>query len=254
MTHLTDRQIGEYLDGELSDVESARIERHLDDCPICREEVDRVRDASERLSRDLEAAGVPGELEDADVWPGRAPAGTGEGGRLSLASRLLRRPVRSAAAVLLLLTVAGGAVAAVPGSPLRPLAVSLIDRARDLVGADGGEEPGFGLQVRPLEERLEVRILRPAAGTTLHVRVVRDSVGGVWASGARLRSAPGRIELMEPGPGTVRVHLPRPVRDARVLSDGEPVAVWSDGELRLRAPLRGSRESGYRIDLGPPEP
>lgn len=256
MDHLTDRQLGAYLDDELSDLESTRVDRHLQSCPLCREEYDRIRSAARRLSGDLERVGMPDELESAEVWPGEPTAGADVAASHSSGSgtRRVPRALRTGAAALLLLSVAAAGAAAVPGSPLRPLAESLMDRARALIGGSDESSPGFGLEVHPEDDRLEVRIVRPSPETTLIVKVVPDSVGGVWTSGARLRSAPGRIHVVEPGPGPVRVHLPKTAGDARVLSDGDPVAVWSNGELRLRAPIRGSEEEGYRVDLGPEGP
>lgn len=256
MDHLTDRQIGAYLDDELSDLESTRVDRHLQSCPLCREEYDRIRSAARRLSRNLELVEMPDELANAEVWPGEPVAGANVTAPHSSGwgKRRVPRALRTRAAALLLLSVAAAGAAAVPGSPLRPLAESLVDSARALIGGSKESGPGFGLEVHPEDDRLEVRIVRPSPETTLIVKVVPDSVGGVWTSGARLRSAPGRVHVMEPGVGPVRVHLPQTARDARVLSDGNPVAVWSNGELRLRAPIRGSDEEGYRVDLGPGQP
>lgn len=243
MDHLTDRQLGDYLDGRLSDVEEARVEGHLETCPPCREEVERLRWASDRLSRDAERAGVPPELKSADVWPEAV------GARPSWIARRLRHPVRAAAAALLLFTIVAAGSAALPGSPVRPLAERLLNAVPGVHLGDEEADSRFGLEVRPVSGRIDVQVVRPAPGTILHVTVVDDSSGGAWSSTGRLRSAPGRIEIQEPGGGTVEVALPRSADLARVLSDDEEVAVWSDGDLRIKAPIRGSMEDGYRIEL-----
>ena len=248
MDHLTDRQLGDYLDGRLSDVEEARVEAHLQACPPCREEVERLRWASDRLSQDAERAGVPPELKNADVWP-EDPSSPP-----SWIARRLRHPVRAAAAALLLFTIVAAGSAALPGSPLRPLAERLLNAVPGVHVGDEATESRFGLEVRPVSGRIEVQVVRPAPGAVLHVRVVDDSSGGAWSATGRLRSAPGRIEIQEPGGGTVEVALPRSADLARVLSNDEEVAVWSDGELRLKAPIRGSMEDGYRIELSPQMP
>jgi len=41
--------VGAYLLGALEDVEAANFERHLEECPVCRDEVECLRPAADAL-------------------------------------------------------------------------------------------------------------------------------------------------------------------------------------------------------------
>jgi len=60
-------KLNEYLDGELSPAESARMNAHLEACPDCRAELEALRELM-RKARDLPASVQPGR----DLWPGIA--------------------------------------------------------------------------------------------------------------------------------------------------------------------------------------
>ena len=111
-----EEDIGAYLLGALSDEEHTRFVRHLRECHVCRDEVDRLQPAVDALPRSVTPlvapagikAAVMGEVE-ADVR-GRAPRSLGR----RLLDRLPRVPSVPAkvasvtAAVLLAVGVAGG--------------------------------------------------------------------------------------------------------------------------------------------------
>jgi hypothetical protein len=52
LRHLTDEEIQEYLDGNLSRRNSFLVKRHLDACPICQESVKRYQSLYAGLARD----------------------------------------------------------------------------------------------------------------------------------------------------------------------------------------------------------
>ena len=111
-----EQDIGAYVLGALSDEEHTRFVRHLVECPVCRDEVDRLQVAADALPRSVTPlvapaglkAAVMGEVQ-ADVRE-REPASLGRRLRDRL-SRLPSVPARVASAtavVLLVLGLAGG--------------------------------------------------------------------------------------------------------------------------------------------------
>ncbi len=70
-----------YLDGALDDGAARRVERHVSDCPLCREEINRLRRVGELFAL-LPAPLLPASLLEAGRWapqplPGGAPETTG---------------------------------------------------------------------------------------------------------------------------------------------------------------------------------
>lgn len=243
MEHLDDQQLGRYLDDELSDIERSHVEGHLDDCERCRAEVDRLRETSDRLNALIEEVELPERLREADVSPDTGRA-RGEAGGRSM-------PLRAAAiAAALLLT----ASAVVPGSPVR----SWIGEAAARVGAAFVAEEelaeagpaAFGLQIRPANGRVRVRIRGAAPGTRLSVRLVEDSLAGAWAPGARFRSRSGRLEVVEPEGGTVRIEVPRSARRSVVRAGGRTLFRWDGRQVVVPTSSPDSGDGVYRFRLG----
>lgn len=243
MDHLTDQRLGRYLDGELSDIERSRAERHLEECERCRSELARLHEASEQLNGLIEEVKLPERLREADVYPPKRR----ERGETSGPTFPLR--AATAAAVLLL-----GVSAAVPGSPVRSWLAGAADRVRAALQAGeesaAGAEPGFGLQIRPADGQVRVDIRGAAPGTPVAVRMVEDSLAGAWAPGARLRSEPGRLEVVDPDRGEVRINVPRRARRAQVTADSRTIFRWKHG--RVEVPRAVTPDSGgvlYRFRL-----
>ena len=111
-----EQDIGAYVLGALSDEEHTRFVRHLVECPVCRDEVDRLQVAADALPRSVTPLAAPASLKaavmgevQADVRE-REPASLGRRLRDRL-SRLPAVPARVASAtavVLLVLGLAGG--------------------------------------------------------------------------------------------------------------------------------------------------
>lgn len=252
--HLSDRELGGYLYGELSDVERARTEKHLDRCPVCREELDRLRWASDWLSRELERAGSAGSVDDLEGHPEApsTPEDSGPPSRIgSCIERVTRSPARVVALALFVLVVTATGAAAVPGSPLRPVADELLRTVAELFDGEPRPDRMLGLQAPPDSGRLEIHIVRPVEGTALTLRLVDDSTGGAWTSDGRVQSRSGRIEVIEPGPGPVEVHVPRTARTVQVLSSDRVVATWNGSDLQLSALAPDSARNEYKIRLMP---
>jgi anti-sigma-K factor RskA len=59
---ICEQDIGAYLLGALSEVEERRVEQHLEECHICRDEVERLRVAAEALPRSVTPVQPPESL------------------------------------------------------------------------------------------------------------------------------------------------------------------------------------------------
>ena len=57
--------VGAYLLGALEDVEAANFERHLEECPVCRDEVECLRPAADALPRSVAPVTAPPRLKTA---------------------------------------------------------------------------------------------------------------------------------------------------------------------------------------------
>lgn len=73
--------VGAYLLGALEGPERERFERHLADCPLCREEVERLRPAVDALPRSVEPLVAPRRLKGALLNAVREEAGPATAGR-----------------------------------------------------------------------------------------------------------------------------------------------------------------------------
>lgn len=241
MSHLPDETIVSYLDGELSDAESRRVRRHLRCCDRCGRRHERLDVASAQLSGDLEQVELPESLRRSVLL------------EETRGRRRARR--RIVVAVAFLLAVAGGAAAAVPGSPVHRGLGQVAEALTALFEDDAPravEEARVesGVSTEPEEGSVEVRLLRPTEGIRVRVRVVEGPRASAWTAGARFYTAAGRIEVIEPGPGEVRVELPRAAEEARVLvGDRTLFRRVADG-LELGGAVLDSSGSEYLIEVG----
>jgi hypothetical protein len=82
--------VGAYLLGALTDLEQQAFERHLEGCPECREEIERLRPAAEVLPRSVEPVAAPASLKASlmDVVNSEARERAGKKPRTSLRERL----------------------------------------------------------------------------------------------------------------------------------------------------------------------
>jgi len=58
-----EEDVGAYLLRALSDVEEQRFEAHLEECPVCRDEVERLRPAADALPRSVVPVPAPASLK-----------------------------------------------------------------------------------------------------------------------------------------------------------------------------------------------
>jgi predicted anti-sigma-YlaC factor YlaD len=176
-------RLSEYVDGELPADERVALERHLDGCDACRATVAELGDV-----RDA-AATLPERVDVPDLWPGiaqRIGAAPATATVLPLRRRwVFTLPQLAAAAVLLMVLGAGGAVVALRGGRgSAPLAVT--------PGVSGGTPVAFAAQA-PYDEAIAdlERVLAEHRGQmdTATVRVLEESLATIDRAIARARAA-----------------------------------------------------------------
>ncbi|HEY8770461.1 MAG TPA: anti-sigma factor [Thermoleophilaceae bacterium] len=133
--------VGAYLLGALEDSERERFERHLADCPLCREELERLRPAVEALPRSVEPLAAPPWLKAALMdavheEAGEAKARTRPRRRWSFGfPRLTPVVAWGSAAFLLAVGLGFGLAKLTTGDETRTIAASV--QSRELRDASG---------------------------------------------------------------------------------------------------------------------
>lgn len=60
--HAQEENAGAYLLSALTEIEQRAFEKHLEDCPVCQDEVERLRPAVEALPRSVDPLSAPASL------------------------------------------------------------------------------------------------------------------------------------------------------------------------------------------------
>lgn len=248
MTHLSDGEIAALFDGELGEDRARRIEDHLEGCGRCAQRRDELEDISSRLDATLERGLEP-------------PAGLLESERGGAEGRTegsgLYGGLEAAAAVLVLLAAGAlAADAALRGNPVRDLVVQAVgalpgvDRpvptveppegavegptraegSADTAVAGAARPARRGLAVAPTDGELVLRISRASEGTPVRIEFSEERLGRISARGGTFRTDPGRLEVVNPAPGEIRLTVPR-AGDWRLEVDGRTVLRHSGGRL-----------------------
>lgn len=257
MTHREEGELQAYLDGELPEGRSRDIRRHLDGCAACRGVLDELRARGALLGSVLATDGPVPDLEAAR-WEVR---------RRWAARRARARRQWSLRAAAVIVLVSGVAAASMPGSPVRALMSEGWDRMVALVSAEEETEAPSGPEVTEAEvedaeavagrvataagpDGLEVRLEGVRSGTEIRVTRVSGRSGALEVGGdpGGFHSAEGLLRA-EVGHGPVRVELPEDAVEARVLVNGELLAVLRDGHLEapgLQPEDTGDDEATFR--------
>jgi hypothetical protein len=252
MNHAHEGMLQAYLDGEVSGAARQEIAEHVDACASCAADLDALRGLSARFSAALAAIDRPIAVEPAlreararttavrRIQPhvARSAAGRGPGVR--------RNFVRAAVLTLLL---AGGASAAIPGTPVRQWLSGAWDRVATFFG---GERPEpvvevreqplaaeeTGLTIAPYQGRVTILLTGADPAATIHVVLVDQPTASVVATspGARFGTARGRIEVAEIGQRDLIVRIPVTLPAAVVELNGRLVASKTGAALVAHAP------------------
>lgn len=270
------RRLRAFAAGELPPAERARVAGHLAGCPRCRRVVASVRAlvaaAAEETAPPVpagawesilarRAAGEQVILPAADPAPPAAgPARRARSWALPRAAALVLGVAGIASATVLVPTlrplwervVGAGPAPAEAGAPSRPSpAAPTVEPAAEPPAGDAVA----GMLVAPVDGAVEIRVERPHPELRIRVRTGAGSRVAVRAVGAAstalFRTAPGRVAIVEPGPGEVQVDLPRSVRDAVLSVDGTPYLRQQDGQLRLLVPRADTAGSELVLRVRP---
>ncbi len=263
MTHVDEGALLALADGEMDLRDAEGVERHLELCGDCREELERIRDASLHFRAALESADVPApQVSDIALQAVRRRAANG-GSRPVAGWRDVRR------AAVLVLGFAAAASATIPGSPVnrwirdltqpRPQVAEVREAGRDVPAMTAAPPAGdrfvaeTGVSVLP--ENGEVHVVLRGATSELRVKavLVEEARAGVFAAGAassaRFSTAPGRIEVSGAAAGELRIELPQAARAASVEVNGRRYITKEGEQLRLTVPAEESAgaEVSFRV-------
>jgi hypothetical protein len=245
------------LDGALPPGERPAAEAHLAACGECAAAARELRALNERAGALLARGDVPAPVAQAQMSLRARRARQSHWGD---ARRALLR------AAILVLGVAGVAAAAVPGSPVREWIEETVLPAKKETLPSAGRAPvppprqaaapaaASGVSIRP--DGGAVRVVLTGASPRLRVtwRLVDGDRATVLArggarSGARFRTAPGRIEVVGAGAGEIEVEIPRMARSATVEVNGRVVVAKDGDSLRELAPA-GAPGGGPAVRVG----
>lgn len=264
MEHLTDGEIAAHLDGELTDDEIRRVEDHLRECRRCARRREELSELSTRLETTLERGLEPpaGLATDPGTTDG------GDARRWSLAGGL-----KAAAAIMVLVTAGAlAADAALPGTPIRDLLAEAVGGAAETGGpsapravrearpeprAESADDPAGGdraedvegsarrgLGVAPVGGEVVLRVSGAPAGTRVRVELTATDLARISARGGTFRTDPGRLELVDPEGGEVRISVPRAATEWRLQIDTLTVLRSSGGRVeRLGEPVADGRDT-----------
>lgn len=209
----------------------ADIAGHLEKCPECRRTLLLLRELPEQV-REATSLPIPPEIWSVIVarrsrgYEVILPTASGAWG----GEARYRRALVRAAALLLILT--GAASATIPGFPGRAWLESHFQRKElGSIGAESDLSPpversvrASGILVEPMSGEVAISFTRAASGARAHIRFgeieqVEITAAGLAADGV-FRSGPGRVELLEIGPGQVDLIIPRTLERFSLQIDG----------------------------------
>jgi hypothetical protein len=257
MKHLDEGTLQALADGELPAGERRAAEAHLAGCGACAGELAGLRADHSTLAAALARVDVapPTAAAQMSLRRRRAAAASAWGGE---ARRALLR------AAVLVVALGGVAFAAVPGSPLRgwigdvvapPAALPTVAPEAPAPAPPAPPPPASGVSIMPDDGAVRVVLNGAARGLRVRARVadgelVEVSATGA-AAGARFRTSPGRIEVLDAGAGEVLIALPRGARAAVVEVDGHVYVAKDGARLRVTrpgAPSATAGEAEFRVE------
>jgi len=258
MNHVAEGTLISYLDGALPLQERTEVDRHLDSCSACAFEADELRLAAREFSSALALIDMPIPLLKARAGVEHAMAGT-RAVDLSPWRGARRVPAFLKAAAVVLL-VAGGASAAIPGTPLNRLVVQIADLASRLVSDDPEpgpvvavpeqQAPGAATEwgVAPANNRIRISIRGMSDGLHMTVRLVDDTGATVRASASQeIPSAKGGGGVLEISNVTSEliVEIPRAVNRATIEVNGVPYFTKNGQDVRILQAATEAAEDEY---------
>lgn len=199
--------------------------------------VDRLRSASDRLSRELAHAGLPPSLRRAARRWDAEPSGS---------------PPRRAAAIAAAFLVAAAVVVSATVPDLRNWIMDRGARVADVV-TERSPGPVSGLQVTPsFDGELTVSVVDAATGTRVTVELTDEGRAGAWSRAATFgKDGPGLVVRPREGED-VRVRIPSSAASAVLEVNGARWLAIRDGRVEtMTAPeARSEEEIVFRVPGG----
>jgi hypothetical protein len=215
--------LGPYVLEELIDAEERALERHLERCPSCQEDLDEVRRAHDMLRTTV--ASPPPELKDWVLTRARSEARRGSAG--------WRRPWLLAAAALLAVAVLSFGVLRTVTGPSDGLALTATSAAPQAGGELRGQRIGDNLKV----ELNAWGLPKPGEGGYYEMWYAREG-GGRISCGTFSATSDGRATVSMSAPVNATAYPE--IEITQEPDDGDP---GSSGKVVLKGSLR-DLESG----------
>jgi len=255
MNHAPEGTLQAHLDGETTGEIATEVQNHLDECPVCRAEFERMRADSDLLSSALRALDEPAAeaVVEHALWQVRAAH------RRPAPAPRNRFVMGALARAAVLLLVLAGALAAIPGSPLRELLTDLMKEDAAPAVREPEPQPAAvapapepaspetrraelpGVALLPAQGRMRIMVWSAKPGATIRVNLIdgtRVSVeAGSDAEDVRFRTAMGRIEVMNLGHAEAVIQIPRSLPFASLDVDGRQWLFKDGDQLRLNGPV-----------------
>jgi len=269
--HPTAGMLRSLLDGELSPSEEERVRAHLQECAECRRALEESQREAELVEHATSAIDPPVDVKGARARlqrrlgeeEDRETGGPESEGRREADRRGTKVPGLGslARAALLILALAGGVSAALPGSPVR----GWLERVWEAIVApdeapepreeepteepDEGEPEEAGIRISPAEGRLRIELIGAESGAQIRLRLIDGPGGGVFArEGTRFETGPGSVVARNPG-DRVRVEVPRDADDVEVTVDGRTLFRKVGDGIELPGPRGDTLDSEFHFRL-----
>ncbi|MEO5510649.1 MAG: zf-HC2 domain-containing protein [Longimicrobiales bacterium] len=266
MNHAGDGLLQAYIDGEVTGEAEAELVAHVSACATCGEDLKDLRGAAatfhDAMSQfdgmsAIESAREIGAAREQVLRTHKTAATPISSARSATRfSRLAAGSLARAAAVLLLVAV--GAAAVIPGSPLRRLIGRGVERISAVLAptADNPTEaaapvapvervlvPGAEMSITPVNGAVRVYVNTTPGAGRLTVRLVDSPLATVQtdssAHNVTLQNATGRMDILNLGVSDAEIRLPRALRSVLIEVNGRPFLVKENDQLRVLGPTAG---------------
>lgn len=211
--HLSDSELFRCLDEEATASERADCERHIRECPHCRDQMEALQGDSRLVSEWLERAAFEEAAPPARQTTVLRPTGTAR--RADAATRSRLAPWLRAAAILALLAAP---VAAIPA--LRGWVVEQVTRpgaAPDIEAVATGAGESTVVRFVPVPGEFQV-VFDPDASGTLAIGASSDEAAVLRSSGMRPEAtvSPSQLRVRSSGAGDYVLEVPESITSVRV--------------------------------------
>lgn len=250
MGHPDEGVILALLDGE--PVEKREdLQAHLESCPQCRALAE---------AQGLQMRTLSGALSLLDCDPPMADARSrvlAAGRSMAEPRRKYRVPLPLAASRAVLIT--GGALSALPGSPVRSWVADQWGSSQAASpsetlaltgpGNQAAEADLAGATILPTADGMNLYIRGGSDGAEVIVRLVDGDQAGIFAGeGTRFRTEEGILEAVDP-PGEVRVEIPRGITSVTLFVNGRVFLRQTSDGLEIQGPYETRTEDEIRFIL-----